>query len=155
MISKLLENIRTEISRIKNIQSCFVYPEARCDVNAPAVFLEVGNYSHGDDPATEELALVATIEARVVVDSLIDNAEVMCQELACQVANAAHLNSFGCNVSPAEITGISRDTFKPEFDNYVCWLIEWQHQFHVGDNVWLESGVPPHILHINRGAVYE
>lgn len=155
MIQNLLENIKAEILTLKNIQSCFVYPDARCEVKAPAVFLEIGGYSHGDDPATEELALVANIEARVVVDSLIDDAELVCQELACQAADKVHFNCFGCEVSPAEISSISRDAFKPEFDAYICWLIEWQHEFHVGENVWLENGVPPHILHINREVICE
>jgi hypothetical protein len=69
--------------------------------------------------------------------------------LACEIANVAHLNSFGCEISPAKVTGITRDFFKPEFDMYLCWLVEWSHQFHFGSSVWLEKGVPPHVLHVN------
>ena len=118
------------------------------------VCLEIANFSTGDDPATSELALTVNMEARVVVDSAINDAEIICQTLACNVANAIHLNSFGCAVSPANVTGISRDSFKPEFDAYVCWLVEWNHQFHLGQSVWLESGVTPHLLHINEELIY-
>jgi hypothetical protein len=144
-----LQNIRNEILSSPNFASCLIYPNACGEILAPAVFLEIASYSAGNDPATGELSLVANIEARVVLDSTIENAEIVCQLLACEIASIAHLNSFGCNISPAKVTRITRDFFKPDFDMYVCWLVEWSHEMHVGDSVWLEKGVPPHILHIN------
>jgi hypothetical protein len=150
MTMAFLKNIRSEILNSPNIQSCLIYPNPRGEVIAPAVFLEIASYGVGDDPATGELALIANVEARVVVDSTIENAEIVCQSLACEIANVAHLNSFGCEISLAKVTGITRDFFKPEFDMYLCWLIEWQHQFHLGSSVWLETGVPPHIVKIGE-----
>jgi hypothetical protein len=143
-----LQNIRNEILGSQNIQSCLIYPNAREEIIAPAVFLEIASYSAGDDPATGELSLIANVEARVVVDSTIEDAEVVCQLLACEIANVAHLNSFGCDISPGKVSGVARDFFKPEFDMYVCWLAEWSHEVHCGHSVWLETGVPPHILHV-------
>jgi hypothetical protein len=144
-----LKNIRTEILNSPRIQSCLIYSRARaCEVIAPAVFLEIGGYGVGDDPATGQLALTANVEARVVVDAAIEDAEIVCQSLACEIAALARLNSFGCDISPATVTGISRDFFKPEFDMYTCWLVEWTHEFHVGDSVWTEIGAPPHSLHV-------
>lgn len=152
MIKNLLSNIKNAILNDENFRSCLIYPSARGEVIAPAVFLEVASYSVGDDPATDELSLVANIEARVVVDSVSENAELACQNLACEIANIAHLNSFGCEVSPAKISGISRDAFKPDFDPYICWLVEWSHEFHVGANVWNEIGVPPHTIILGEAA---
>jgi hypothetical protein len=145
-----LKNIRTEILSSPNIQSCLIYPSPRGEILAPAVFLEIASYGVGNDPATGELALIANVEARVVVDSKIEDAEIVSHSLACEIANIAHLNSFGCNISPAKLSGITRDFFKPEFDMYLCWLVEWSHEFHVGDSVWLENGVPPHIVKIGE-----
>ncbi len=150
MIEDLLSNIKNEILRDNNFKSCLIYPDARGDIAAPAVFLEVSGYSAGDDPATGELSLVASIEARVVVDSISEDAELICQDLACQIAKIAHLNSFGCQVSPAKISKISRDGFKPDFDPYICWLVEWSHEFHLGESVWNESGIPPHKITIGE-----
>ena len=155
MIEDLLTAIRNAILADENFRSCLIYPDARSDVIAPAVFVEVANYSTGNDPATGELSLIANIEARVVVDSISENAELVCQNLACQIANIAHLNSFGCQVSPAKISGISKDSFKPNFDPYICWLVEWSHQFHVGESVWKESELPPHVLHINNEVIHD
>jgi hypothetical protein len=146
----ILQNIRSEILDSPNIQSCLIYPNPRGEVIAPAVFLEIANYGAGDDPATGELALTANVEARVVVDSTIDDAETVCQLLACEIANVAHLNSFGCEISPAKVTGITRDFFKPEFDMYLCWLIEWQHEVHTGSSVFAETGIPPHTITIGE-----
>jgi len=150
MNKTLLNNIKSAILSDVNFKTCLIYPNARGEVIAPAVFLEVANYSVGNDPATNELALVVNIEARVVVDAVSEDAELICQNLACQIANIAHLNSFGSNVSPAKIIGISRDAFKPEFDAYNCWLVEWQHEFHVGTSIWEEEGLPPHKIYIGE-----
>lgn len=150
MIATFLQNIRNKILECQSIQSCLIYPPPREEIIATAVFLEIANYGIGDDPATEELALVANLEARVVVDSTIADAEVACQSLACEIASLIHLNSFGCEVSPAKLSGISRDFFKPDFDMYVCWLIEWSHEFHVGSSVWKEIGIPPHTITIGE-----
>jgi hypothetical protein len=127
-----------------------IYPNSRQEILAPAVFLEIANYGIGDDPATEELALVANLEARVVVDSTIKDAEISCQLLACEIASLIHLNSFGCEVSTAKLAGITRDFFKPDFDMYICWLIEWSHEMHVGSSIWKEIGIPPHTITIGE-----
>ena len=70
MIKNLLTSIKNTILADENFKSCLIYPNARGDIVAPAVFLEVANYSTGNDPATGELSLIANIEARVVVDSI-------------------------------------------------------------------------------------
>ena len=149
-MQQLLENIKAEILADVRFKSCLIYPNARGEFIAPAVFLEVSGYRPGNDPATEELALVANVEARVVVDSVADNAELVCQQLACEIANIAHLNSFGLNISPAVVMGVSRDVFKPEFDAFICWMTDWTHEFHIGDSVWNETGLPPHTINIQE-----
>jgi hypothetical protein len=149
MITEFLKNIRNEILNSPNIQSCLIYPNPRGEIIAPAVFLEIAGYNAGDDPVTGELSLIANAEARVVVDSTIEDAETVCQLLACEIATVAHLNSFGCEISPAKVTGITRDFFKPEFDMYLCWLVEWQHEVHIGNSIWLENGVLPHKIFVN------
>lgn len=153
-MNNLLNSIKTQIlANISDIQSCFIYPPSRETIEAPAVFLEIANYAIGDQPSTEQLSLIANVEARVVVDSLDENAEIGAQILAQKIAKLAYLNNFGCNVKAGLVTGISRDFFKPDLDSYICWLVEWQHEFYVGDSVFEESGVPPHEIHINGGVI--
>jgi hypothetical protein len=151
----ILDAIKDEIlQKIPGVKTCVSYAGGRNEFEAPVVFLGVGNYGGGTDPATGELALIANVEARVVVDSTIDDAEFCVQNLVCKIANIVHLNSFNLEISPAVITSIARDEFHPEFDVYVCWLIEWQHQFHCGSSVWLESEISPHKIFVN-GEAYE
>lgn len=154
MIQQLFTNIKAEILNNTEVQSCLIYPDARGEILAPAVFLEVANYGAGDDPATGELALIANIEARIVVDSISENAELACQALAYRVANLVHLNNFGCPISPAKVTGISHDSFKPDLDPYICWLVEWSHQFHVGSSIWDNDGIPSHTIYIGNEEAY-
>lgn len=147
---QLLENIKTEILKDSRFKTCSIYEDVRGKITAPAVFLEISGYSAGRDPATGELSLIANIDARVVVGSVANNSDIVCQELACRVAEIAHLNSFGLNITPGSVVGISRDAFKPEFDAYICWLVEWEHEFHVGESVWQEEGLPPHEIIIGE-----
>ncbi len=150
MIQNLLNNVKSTILLNPSIQSCFIYSHTRSEVLAPAVFLEIAGYTKGSDPATEQLSLSANFEARVVVDSTIENHEITCQVLAQSLAHSIHLNSFGCDVTPAVVKGITRDFFKPEFDFYTCYLIEWSHEFHVGSSIFDEVSSPIHTIIINE-----
>jgi hypothetical protein len=62
---------------ISAIQTCEVYPTIRKELLAPAVFVELVSLESGKDPGTEELALKARFEARIVIDSTIENAAIM------------------------------------------------------------------------------
>ncbi|GHT98466.1 hypothetical protein FACS1894126_3980 [Alphaproteobacteria bacterium] len=148
----ILDAITNEIFlKIPEIKNCISYAKGREELDAPVVFLGITNYSAGHDPATGQLALVAHVEARVVIDSTIDDAEFIVQNLACKIANVAHLNSFGEEISPAVILSISKDEFHPDFDVYLCWLIEWSHEMHVGESVWNNEQlqIPVHTIVIN------
>ena len=63
MIGTLLTNIKSEITqRCDGVRICHVYPAPRCDIVAPAVFLEAASYNAGDDPATSELSCRAPVK---------------------------------------------------------------------------------------------
>lgn len=155
MIENLLNAIQEKLGGIADIGSFFLYTLPRGDILAPAVCLEVADYIPGDDPATGELSLVVNMELRIVMDSTIPLAGTICQTLATNIANLIHLNCFGLPISPARLKRISRDDFRPDFDAYICWLIEWSHEYHMGSNVWEESGSTPHMLHVNEERIYE
>ncbi len=60
---KICTTLKKEISAI---QTCEVYPAIRKELVAPAVFIELSSLEQGKDPGTEELALKARFEARIV-----------------------------------------------------------------------------------------
>ncbi|WP_264735713.1 MULTISPECIES: hypothetical protein [unclassified Wolbachia] len=136
---------------ILNIQTCEVYPTIRKELLAPAVFVELSSLEKGHDPGTEELALKARFEARIVIDSTIENAAIIVRTLAAEVARVVNKNTWNVkNVSPGEFISGGGDDFRPELDAYLVWLIEWVHTIHVGRSIWEEGKFRPHKIEIGE-----
>lgn len=128
----VLKAIREKIPGIITYGS---YPKIRSPIKTPAVFVDLASLDPGTDPGTEQIALIARMEARVIMGA-DDKAALKTRELAAQVAQVIHHNNFGINVSPAKFSGASPDGFRPELDAYEVWLVEWYHEFNVGESVW-------------------
>lgn len=121
---------------IPAIQTCEVYPMIRREIVAPAVFVELSSLEQGKDPGTEELALKARFEARIVIDSTIENAAIIVRELAAEVARVVNKNTWNVeNVSPGEFISAEIDGFRPELDAYLVWMVDWSHQLHLGKSI--------------------
>ncbi|MFT4314835.1 MAG: hypothetical protein AB3P11_07225 [Wolbachia pipientis] len=136
---------------ISAIQTCEIYPSIRKELVAPAVFVELSSLEKGDDPGTEELALKARFEARIVVDSTVENASIIVRSLATEVAKVVNKNTWNVeNVSPGEFISGGGDDFRPELDAYLVWLIEWVHYLHVGKSIWLGTEVISHTIEIGK-----
>lgn len=143
---KICTTLKEEIPAI---QTCEVYPMIRREIIAPAVFVELVSLEPGKDPGTEELALRARFEARVVVDGR--NSSIVVRSLAAEVAKVVNKNTWSVeNISPGEFLSAEVDDFKPELDAYLVWLVEWAHEMHVGESVWSEVGIKPHIIEIGE-----
>ncbi|WP_143689925.1 hypothetical protein [Wolbachia endosymbiont of Nilaparvata lugens] len=135
---------------ISAIQACEIYPSIRKELLAPAVFVELASLEPGKDAGTEELALKARFEARVVVDSTVENASIIVRSLATEVARVVNKNTWNVkNVSPGEFISGGGDDFRPELDAYLVWLVEWFHEVHVGKSVW-STGIMPHVIEIGK-----
>jgi hypothetical protein len=124
----------------------------RSELLAPACFVEISSFEIGTNPGTEELALVANFEARIVIDSTIQNSEFAIRELSLKLANLINHNTWNSRVTPAKLKDIGPDAFKPELDAYLVWNINWAHTFHIGENVWGTEAVQPHTILINGEA---
>lgn len=135
---------------IPSIQTCEVYPAIRRELIAPAVFIELSSFEKGNDPGTEELAIKARFEARVVIDSTVENAPLIVRSLAAEVARIVNKNTWEKNVSPAEFLSAEPDGFRPELDAYLVWLVEWSHQLHLGKSVWKEGKTKPHKISVGE-----
>ncbi len=79
---------------ISAIQTCEIYPSIRKELLAPAVFVELSSLEKGNDPGTEELALKARFEARIVIDSTIENAPIIVRTLAAEIAKVVNKNTW-------------------------------------------------------------
>ncbi|MBC6686703.1 hypothetical protein H9I48_05850 [Wolbachia pipientis] len=136
---------------IPAIQTCEVYPTIRKELVAPAVFVELVSLEPGKDPGTEELALKVRFEARIVIDSTVENAAIIVRSLAAEVARVVNKNTWNVeNVSAGEFISAGGDDFKPELDAYLVWLVEWVHEVHTGQSMWSETGIIPHIISVGE-----
>lgn len=103
---------KTLKEEIPAIQTCEVYPAIRKELLAPAVFVELVSLEPGKDPGTEELALRARFEARVVVDGTVEDSQVVVRSLAAEVARVVNKNTWGVeNISPGEFLSAEVDNF--------------------------------------------
>ncbi|WP_341813309.1 hypothetical protein [Wolbachia endosymbiont (group B) of Germaria angustata] len=144
---KICTTLKKEISAI---QTCEVYPAIRKELVAPAVFVELSGFEKGHDPGTEELALKARFEARIVVDGTVEYSSLVVRSLAAEVARVVNKNTWNVeNVSPAEFISAEVDGFRPELDAYLVWLVEWVHEVHSGKSVW-STGIMPHVIEIGE-----
>ncbi|MCJ7475812.1 MAG: hypothetical protein MUP39_02265, partial [Wolbachia endosymbiont of Homalodisca vitripennis] len=136
---------------ISAIQTCEIYPSIRKELLAPALFVELVSLESGKDPGTEELALKARFEARIVIDSTIENAPIIVRSLASEVAKVVNKNTWNVeNVSPGEFISAEIDGFRPELDAYSVWLIEWIHLLHIGRSIWKDSDIRQHKIVIGE-----
>ncbi|MEC4735611.1 hypothetical protein [Wolbachia endosymbiont (group A) of Andrena dorsata] len=136
---------------IPAIQTCEIYPSIRKELLAPALFVELVSLESGKDPGTEELALKARFEARIVIDSTIENAAIIVRTLAAEVAKVVNKNTWNVkNISPAEFLSAEPDGFRPELDAYLVWMVDWSHQLHLGKSIWTENKIKPHTIIIEE-----
>lgn len=144
---KICTTLKEEIPAI---QTCEVYPAIRTTITAPAAFVELTSLEPGKDPGTEELALKARFEARIVVDGTVEDSQVVVRSLAAEVARVVNKNTWDVeNVSPGEFLSAGVDDFKPELDAYLVWMVEWVHEIHVGKSIF-SGGVTPHVIEIGE-----
>lgn len=136
---------------ISSIQTCEIYPAIRKELVAPAVFVELVSLEPGKDPGTEELALKARFEARIVIDSTIENAAIIVRSLAAEVARVVNKNTWDVeNVSAGEFISAGGDDFRPELDAYLVWMVEWVHEVHLGKSIWSGTGIIPHTISVGE-----
>jgi len=148
IITDLHNAIIVEITdKIAGIQTSGFYPKLRAAVAVPAVFVNLASLEPGSDPGTQQLAVIARFEARVIVADK-EGSELQVRELAAEVARIIHCNNFGVDVTTAKLVAVGSDGFSPELDAYDVWLVEWEHEFHLGDSIWDGESVRPETIFI-------
>ncbi|MEO4030019.1 hypothetical protein [Chromobacterium vaccinii] len=121
-----------------------LYPQLVDGMSLPRVALELDEFAPGIDAGSNQLALVATIQARVIIDPNEEDAELRIRQLAARVALEVYrAHGFGLGyVAPAKVRRLVPDGFsRPELEGYLVWLVEWTHEIDIGDEADLT--VPP------------
>lgn len=112
------------------------WPEVGRKCPLPAVLLELAGFTPGTDPGTGETALIGHFQARIVVDPLPGQPDTRASLLAAQLAVLLSNQQWGLPIAPAEFEKAGPDWMKPELDGYLVWLVEFRHEFHLGQLEW-------------------
>lgn len=148
-LAALHQNIVAAIAaQFPALQTVEAYREEadRQTLRTPACLIELFEMEAepSEDPGTEQLAMTARFEARLIISAREATAKVEVRKLAAALAKFILRKRWdlGPNVSPAEVTGCYPDEFDPRLDQYEVQRVEWAHLIMVGENVWSGEGVP-------------
>ena len=126
----IVSGLRAKIAGMECIDA---YPKLGRKIPTPCVVIELSEMEPGHDPGTGQTSLIGRFQARAIVDPLVGGADLGVRELAARVAQAVHGETWEVPVTPAKLVQIAEDPFRPELDVYLVWLVEWTHEFDLGD----------------------
>lgn len=123
-------------AKLPAIERIHAYPKIGKAIETPFIAIELAELEPGHDNGTDAVPLVGRMQARVIVDPLVDDAELLVRDLSARVLKAIHHETWGVPVTPGKQIGpASVDPFRPDLDTYLVWLVEWVHEFDLGDEV--------------------
>lgn len=123
-------------SKLIGISTVEAYPVIQRRVSIPAVLIELSEVNLGSDPGTGEAALIGHFQARAIVDPNLTDAYMQVRELAVRIAVAITHETWGMEIGVSKLLQVGEDAFKPDLDGYLCWMVEWTHEFHLGEAIW-------------------
>jgi len=123
-------------SKLTGISTVEAYPVIQRRINIPAVLVELSEIDAGADPGTNETALIGHFQARAIVDPVLPDSYMQVRELAACIAVAITHETWGLEIGVSKLLQIGEDALKPELDGYLVWMIEWTHEFHLGEPTW-------------------
>ena len=120
--------------RLPDLERIHAYPKIGKAIDTPFVAIELSELEPGHDDGTGRVPLVARMQARVIVDPLVEDADVQVRELSARVLQKVYGATWGLPVTPGKQVGAAgEERFRPELDTYLVWLVEWVHEFDLGD----------------------
>lgn len=126
----MIAGLRTRLPDIAHIDA---YPRIGRKIPTPGIAIEMSEMEPGHDPGTGQTSLIGRFQARAIFDPLAPHADLAVRQLAARIACAVHAQTWDVPVTPAKLVQIGDDPFKPELDAYLVWLVEWTHEFDLGD----------------------
>lgn len=142
--------------------------EDRKTLPKPACLLTLVEFeaSPDNDPMTEQLCVLASFEAELVIGFNGLNAKKNIRKLAANMAAWLHNRRWNMPgytgepgragsklpTGPCMVGGAYPDEFQPELDQFEIWRVEWSQLIHLGDTVWTNEGVTPTDVFV-RGSV--
>lgn len=120
--------------RLPDLERIHAYPKIGKSIETPFIAIELSELEPGHDDGTGRVPLIGRMQARVVVDPISPDAELLVRELSARVLQTVHGATWDLPVTPGKQVGSAgEDPFRPELDTYLVWLVEWVHEFDLGD----------------------
>lgn len=133
--------------------------EDRKTLPKPACLLTLAEFesSPDDDPGTEQLCVLASFEAELIITFQGLNQKKNIRKLAANMAAWLHNRRWNMPgyagapggpgsklpTGPCMVGGAYPDEFQPGLDQFEIWRVEWSQLVHLGDTVWTNDGVTP------------
>lgn len=147
-LSSMHQSIIAGLSAIDGVNFVDEMPKRRDEVTLPAIFVDLGELEPAEDPGTGELGLYAHWEARVIISSQQNVADIwsLCAAIMFWLFDFTWPEE---NIGRPKLKQAAPDHFSPDFQGHRVWLIEWMQEIRVGENIWGGEGVIPQTLVIN------
>ncbi len=130
--------------KFPTLQTVTDYHDSRQPLTVPACLIELTELTaEDDDPGTEQLALLARFEARIIIGFRTPSAKREIRKLATSLATFIQNHRWGQPIGSATVLGCYPDEFSPELDQYEIWRVEWSQEIHFGSSVWTNEGIIP------------
>ncbi|KVD09389.1 hypothetical protein WI80_13875 [Burkholderia ubonensis] len=143
------QGLRIKLPAMKRIEA---YPRLGQKIETPLIAIELSEFEPGHDDGTDDVPLIARMQARVVFDPIDEGAELAVREVAARVAMAVHMQTWDLPITPGKVVQVAEDPFRPQLDTYCVWLVEWTHEFGLGmalgeipDGPTIRWGVDPDV----------
>jgi len=133
----------------------------RKSVPYPACLLELTEFEHipDDDPGTEQIAVMASFEAEIIISFRTDRPKHAVRLLAANLAAWLHKRRWNDASNPGKkiptgealVGGAYKDDFTgrgagqrdADLPQFEIWRVEWQQRLHLGTGVWNDEGTTP------------
>ncbi|KVU78245.1 hypothetical protein WK72_30640 [Burkholderia ubonensis] len=123
------QGLRIKLPAMKRIEA---YPRLGQKIETPLIAIELSEFEPGHDDGTDDVPLIARMQARIVFDPIDEGAEMAVREVAARVAMAVHMQTWDLPITPGKVVQVAEDPFRPQLDTYCVWLVEWTHEFGLG-----------------------
>ena len=141
----IIDRIKLQFPALVTVED---YREDRKRLPVPACLIELTDLEPNpdEDPGTEQLAVLARFDARIVIGFRTTKAQREIRKLAAALATFIQGERFGLPIGPAVVTSITPDDFSPELDQFEVWRVEWQQPVSLGASVWDGSSFPARMV---------
>lgn len=157
---QIVADIKAQFPQLQTVE---FYREDRKSVPLPACLLELTEMEAlpDDDPGTEQLCVMASFEAELIVSFRTPQAKQSIRLLAAALSAWLRMRRWSNPDDPTKklptgealVVGAYQDDYRvmnaqrdQDLPQFEVWRVEWQQRINLGESVWTDEGVTPSIV---------